>query len=244
MDLAKVAGLLFAIILFSSVAFAAECEIEKFVDECCSLGEERTPLEMLQTLYRDYCTVNNLERAEPDALMNYFNSNYQVTMETPKEGMNVPIVEGLIVNGAFAEEMKNLVPPPSNELDECMKKCMAEKGSTEDACFEFCRNIDSEIDKEKPEGETTGMLDSGFLLLIVGILLGIVIVVGGVAGFLYLRGKDNEILKQMKLLKKKINSLEKSYLKGQMDEITYRRLMEQYQMQLNELKVELSKKKH
>lgn len=42
-------------------------------------------------------------------------------------------------------------------------------------------------------------------------------------------------------LKQKMKSLENSYMKGQMDETTYRRLMEQYQLQMNDLRVELRK---
>jgi len=41
------------------------------------------------------------------------------------------------------------------------------------------------------------------------------------------------------LLKAKMKNLETAYMKGTVDEVTYRRLMEQYQLQLNELRTEI-----
>ncbi len=43
-------------------------------------------------------------------------------------------------------------------------------------------------------------------------------------------------------LKKKMQSLESAYMKGSIEETTYRRLMEQYQLQLNDLRVQLKKR--
>ena len=47
----------------------------------------------------------------------------------------------------------------------------------------------------------------------------------------------------MKSLKTKMAVLEQDYLKRKMDETTYRRLMEQYQLQLNDLKADYAKMK-
>lgn len=79
-----------------------------------------------------------------------------------------------------------------------------------------------------------------------------------VLGIFVLRKKDKVIVKEVPKkvekdnskeleekiidIKEKIKSLQKSYLKGQVEENTYERLIEQYQLELNNLKVELKKK--
>ncbi len=53
---------------------------------------------------------------------------------------------------------------------------------------------------------------------------------------------DEKLLNDAKKLKEKMKSLEQAYLKGSVDQTTYRRLMEQYQYQLNDIRVELKQK--
>ncbi len=54
----------------------------------------------------------------------------------------------------------------------------------------------------------------------------------------------NNLEEEGKKIRQKMLELEKSYLKGGLDENTYRRLMEQYQYQLNDIRVELKQKKN
>ncbi|MFA6064846.1 MAG: hypothetical protein WCW44_02340 [archaeon] len=83
--------------------------------------------------------------------------------------------------------------------------------------------------------------DNSFTLF-AGVLVLVVILAG--AGFVILnKQKSSSTLVQAKTIKAKMVVLEQDFMKGKMDETTYRRLMEQYQIQLTELKVELAKNK-
>ncbi|MBT4870574.1 MAG: LPXTG cell wall anchor domain-containing protein [Candidatus Diapherotrites archaeon] len=78
------------------------------------------------------------------------------------------------------------------------------------------------------------------VFVIIGIII-VVIVIGGVV-FLKKNKKGNvkeDKVSQAHLLKAKMKNLETAYLKGTVDEVTYRRLMEQYQLQLNEIRTVL-----
>lgn len=55
---------------------------------------------------------------------------------------------------------------------------------------------------------------------------------------------DKNLESEAKKIKEKMLALEKAYLKGSVDENTYRRLIEQYQYQLNDIRVELKQKKN
>lgn len=79
-----------------------------------------------------------------------------------------------------------------------------------------------------------------------------------VLGLFMLRKKDKVVVKhvsksppkentgdleeKMNDIKEKIKSLQRSYLKGQVEQNTHERLIEQYQLELNNLKVEIKKK--
>lgn len=56
------------------------------------------------------------------------------------------------------------------------------------------------------------------------------------------KAPKKDIESEGKELKAKMKSLENAYLKGSVDETTYRRLMEQYQLQMNDLRVQLKKR--
>ncbi len=77
-------------------------------------------------------------------------------------------------------------------------------------------------------------------MFFVGIVV-LLIIIGGIGFFLMKRQKSNAIIDQIKALKAKTLILEQDFMKGKMDETTYRRLMEQYQLQMNDLKAQLSK---
>ena len=79
--------------------------------------------------------------------------------------------------------------------------------------------------------------------LIGGMIVAFVVIVGVVGLVFFIKKKNDAKVTQAKFIKLKMQKLEQKYMLGQMDETTYRRLMEQYQMQLNEIESELSKKK-
>jgi len=107
--------------------------------------------------------------------------------------------------------------------------------------------IDYELDAPAANGFSG---DYGQMLpIIVGVLAAIafLIVAFGILS-LKRKGKAPQEPKQnleddVKMLKEKMRSLEQSYLKGQMEPTTYQRLMEQYQLQLNEIRVQMKKQK-
>jgi hypothetical protein len=78
---------------------------------------------------------------------------------------------------------------------------------------------------------------------IIGISIFIIVILGGGGILFLLKKKKDAKISQIKFIKLKMQKLEQSYLLRQMDETTYRRLMEQYQLQLNELEAEFVKKK-
>ena len=75
---------------------------------------------------------------------------------------------------------------------------------------------------------------------VIGLVIAVVIV-GGIIFFKKSKKKDvkEDKVSQAHLLKAKMKNLETAYMKGTVDEVTYRRLMEQYQLQLNELRTEI-----
>lgn len=87
------------------------------------------------------------------------------------------------------------------------------------------------------------------LPIIIGVFVGLIILVMLIlAKMLKAPTPVNEVKTQKRdfeleatTLKQKMKALENSYMKGQIDETTYRRLMEQYQLQMNDLRVELKK---
>lgn len=78
---------------------------------------------------------------------------------------------------------------------------------------------------------------------VIGISVFIIVIAGGGGILFLLKKKKDAKISQIKFIKLKMQKLEQSYLLRQMDETTYRRLMEQYQLQLNELEAEFVKKK-
>ncbi|MEK6958432.1 MAG: hypothetical protein AABW59_00125 [archaeon] len=82
-----------------------------------------------------------------------------------------------------------------------------------------------------------------YILILVAILI-ILAIVGGVGALFLIKNSKNAVsIKKIQGLKSKMALLEKDYLLGKMDETTYRRLIEQYQLQLNEFKSALPKQK-
>ncbi len=77
-------------------------------------------------------------------------------------------------------------------------------------------------------------------ILILGVVL-VVVIAGGAGAFFLKKQKTEGIVGQIKAIKSKMFILEQDFMKGKMDETTYRRLVEQYQLQTNDLKVQLSK---
>ncbi|MEK6959133.1 MAG: hypothetical protein AABW59_03760 [archaeon] len=74
----------------------------------------------------------------------------------------------------------------------------------------------------------------------IAVVLAIIIIVGAiVALFIFTQKKEKELEKQVDKVKSKLKSLENSYLTRKIDEGTYRKLFEQYQIQLNDLRAEL-----
>ncbi len=95
--------------------------------------------------------------------------------------------------------------------------------------------------------------DSGFnisdlftstnLLIIVVIVILLLIAVMIFFSFFFIKMKQNEVVKEMKQVKDKMIALERTYLKGKMDEQTYRKLMQQYQLRMTELELEIARLK-
>ncbi|MFA5763189.1 MAG: hypothetical protein WC915_00055 [archaeon] len=79
-----------------------------------------------------------------------------------------------------------------------------------------------------------------YIIIIIITLIAIVIV----AGAMFIKNsKKNAKRNELKLIVKKMKQMEHDYLLGKIDETTYRRLMEQYHMQRNDLEVELFSQK-
>ena len=77
-----------------------------------------------------------------------------------------------------------------------------------------------------------------FLIVGIGVAAGL-----GVLVFILMKGKteSKKAFTELHDLNVKMKQLEKSYLVGKVDEVTYRRLMEQYQLERNELQVKIKK---
>ena len=79
---------------------------------------------------------------------------------------------------------------------------------------------------------------------IVWLLCIVVIFAAAAVAYLYLRTrKERAVIGKIRVLKTKMAVLEQDFLRRKMDETTYRRLMEAYQLQLNDLKAEHAKMK-
>jgi len=78
------------------------------------------------------------------------------------------------------------------------------------------------------------------IFIVIGLVIA-VIIVGGIIVFKKNKksGVKEDKVSRAHLLKAKMKNLETAYMKGTVDEVTYRRLMEQYQLQLNELRTEI-----
>ena len=86
------------------------------------------------------------------------------------------------------------------------------------------------------------VMQDNSLLFFAGIII-VFFIIMGISWFFLNKQKSSSTLIQAKTIKAKMVVLEQDFMKGKMDETTYRRLMEQYQIQLTELKVELAKNK-
>jgi len=82
-----------------------------------------------------------------------------------------------------------------------------------------------------------------YFAILAAIAVLLAIIGAGGALFFIKASKKDEPAKKILEMRSKMKLLEKDYLLGKMDETTYRRLMEQYQLQINELKSVLPKKK-
>jgi flagellar basal body-associated protein FliL len=80
-------------------------------------------------------------------------------------------------------------------------------------------------------------------LLIILIALLVIVIIGAGGFFFFSKSQQYKLIDEMKTLKIKMTVLEQDFMKGKMDETTYRRLMEQYQIQLNDLKTKYSTSK-
>jgi uncharacterized membrane protein len=92
-------------------------------------------------------------------------------------------------------------------------------------------------------GLVTGLFSNTtfLIVLVIGILILIVIVI--IVSFFLLKKKQNDIIKEMQAVKEKMIALERTYLKGKLDESTYRKLMQQYQLRFTELELEIARLK-
>jgi len=81
------------------------------------------------------------------------------------------------------------------------------------------------------------------LLIIIVIVILLLIAVMIFFSFIFIKMKQNEVVKEMKQVKDKMIALERTYLKGKMDEQTYRKLMQQYQLRMTELELEIARLK-
>jgi hypothetical protein len=87
------------------------------------------------------------------------------------------------------------------------------------------------------------------LIIIIGVFVGLIVLIMLILARILrvptpesIKNEPNKnVVDEIMVVKQKIQALEKSYMKGQMDETTYRRLMEQYQLQLNDLRIGLKK---
>jgi len=94
---------------------------------------------------------------------------------------------------------------------------------------------------KKPSVRYSTENNFGFVILLA---LAVIIIFGaGIVYLFFIKSGEHKIVSEIKLLKMKMSILEQDYLKGKMDETTYRRLMEQYQIQLNDLKTKYSSSK-
>ena len=207
------------ILLICGMAFAADasakCDPAGFMEACCVRGDSiSTPLQALEKAYLAGCPEGDLK-----ALDAYIEANFKISPETV-HGETAPVVAGLSLNA-----QPEPVPGISEETIKCVTDCM-NGGATKDACNAKCTG--------------GGGIDGGMLFEI-GIAAAVIIIAGAVVAiFLFTRKKEKELVKQMEKVKSKIKSLEGSYLTRKIDEGTYRKLFEQYQLQLNDLRAELS----
>ncbi|MDD3083699.1 MAG: hypothetical protein PHP82_01620 [Candidatus ainarchaeum sp.] len=84
--------------------------------------------------------------------------------------------------------------------------------------------------------------DTNSLIILVIIIL-VILVISVFGSFFLIKNKQNVVLKEMDSVKEKMFALEKTYLKGKMDQDTYRKLMQKHQLRLTELELEISKMK-
>ena len=85
--------------------------------------------------------------------------------------------------------------------------------------------------------------ENNFIFVVLLAIAVIIVFSAGVIYLFFMKSGEHKIVSEIKLLKMKMSILEQDYLKGKMDETTYRRLMEQYQIQLNDLKTRYSASK-
>ncbi|MFA6065143.1 MAG: hypothetical protein WCW44_04705 [archaeon] len=90
---------------------------------------------------------------------------------------------------------------------------------------------------------SSDLFSSTNILIIVVIVILLLIAVMIFFSFFFLKMKQNEVFKEMKQVKDKMIALERTYLKGKMDEQTYRKLMQQYQLRMTELELEIARLK-
>jgi hypothetical protein len=225
-------ALMALLLLACGTAFAAEapsvCEPKEFVASCCVTGDSlRTPLPKLNGSYLGACP-----QGDAKALNDYLGANFKISPEVAN-GETIPIVIGLGFKEKPAEG-----PAPNDAALKCVNDCIG-GGSSNEVCKDRCAATLGSANN----AAGGGALDGG-LLFEIGIVAAVLIVAGGViAVFFFTRKKEKELVKQMEKVRIKLKSLENSYLTRKIDENTYRKLFEQYQLQLYDLKAELGSMK-
>jgi len=87
------------------------------------------------------------------------------------------------------------------------------------------------------------LFSSTNLLIILVIIILLLIAAMIFFSFFFIKMKQNEVIKEMDSVKQKMVALERTYLKGKMDQQTYRKLMQEYQLRMTELELEIAKLK-
>ena len=254
----KKALIVISFILIFSFSFAEVCNPEPMLENCCEASDREIPFNVLIEAYLNNCKNRELDPVEVPQLLETIKSNYDVQIEENdnKEIIIVGLtfkenIQEKVDDYLNSESLKQRVKDIDKELitldqeyalgeitldqyNEAKKELEALK---ENALAKLnAKNTNNEI-KNDPFSFTPLINALPFIAILI-----IIACVGGGLYFL-IKKKEKELYSQINELKEKIKGLEKDYLRGKMDEMTYRHIMEEYQMKLNDLKTKLRKMK-
>ncbi len=163
-----------------------------------------------------------------------FYASYQdICRQIGKEPAPSDSIKAFLVSQKMIEGVRVVTEGDSDRVYGLSIVNQPAKNSTKDQT-----NIDSSL-----LGGLISIFNNTTFLIIVIIAILILIVIVIIVSFFLLKKKQNDIINEMKAVREKMIALERTYLKGKLDESTYRKLMQQYQLRLTELELEIARLK-